>query len=152
MSDNQFKVGDMVRRTSQGSRGVTQGGVYEVTSVDTRYIYFLGETGLQHIAIGDYFELVTTDSNSKDTTAMTTSKFTETVTTTKTTVKEVTNGSLSNDACMSVARASRKGKVLVVVGARYEDRYCATFSKKPLQELINELQAVHDAMEESDGC
>mgnify|MGYP003626903443 FL=1 len=77
---------------------------------------------------------------------MATSKFTETVTTTKTTVKEVINGRLSNNAYISINPNHANDAVKVVVGASYADRYCASFDKPFLLELINELQAVHDAM------
>jgi hypothetical protein len=149
MSDNKFKVGDTVRRTSQGFRGVTQGGVYEVTSVDRWYIYFLGDSGLKVTAIGDYFELVTTDNNRNnlEATAMNTSKFTETVTTTKTTIKEVIDGSLSNGALVSTAYYPEAGVIYLVVGAKHSSEYKAQFDKSALQELINDLQAVHDVME-----
>ena len=148
MSDNKFKVGDTVRRTSQGFRGVTQGGVYEVTSVDRWYIYFLGDSGLKVTAIGDYFELVTTDNNrnSLEATAMTASKFTETVTTTKTTIKKVIDGSLSKGAYISID-PNELTSIKLVVGAQYCNQCASLFDKPSLQELINELQAVHDAME-----
>ena len=146
-NNNKFKVGDTVTRTSLSgwpSQFGEMGVEYEVLELKSTgcIVVIKGCSG----ADPDLFKLVTTSHNSKDTTAMTTSRFTETVTTTKTTIKEVINGSLSNAAYMSVNPTSFKG-VTVVVGATYEDRYCASFDKSSLQELINELQAVHDAME-----
>ena len=149
MIDNKFNVGDIVRRTIKSLWPEQYGEVdveYEVLGLRGSCIVVVaGGSG----ADSEYFDLVTTDNNRNnlETTAMTASKFTETVTTTKTTIKEVINGRLSNNASMSVSPSSVKGDILIVVGARYGDRYCASFDKPSLQELINELQTIHDAME-----
>jgi hypothetical protein len=152
MSDNKFKVGDMVVGNKShincirnGMRGLVVSEV-RLGGYDIRW-----NSGGTFYSTATEFDLVTdnnSNNNSKDTTAMTTSKFTETVTTTKTTIKEVIDGSLSNDAYISVNPNHHNDRVKVVVGARYEDRYCASFDKPSLQDLIDELQAVHDVMED----
>jgi hypothetical protein len=150
MSDNKFKVGDMVVGNKSHINCIRNGMLGLVVSevrlggYDIRW-----NSGGTFYSTATEFDLVTdnnSNNNNLETPAMTTSKFTETFTTTKTTIKEVIDGSLSNDAYISVNPISSRC-VTVVVGATYEDRYCASFSKSPLQELINELQAVHDAME-----
>tara|TARA_R110000823_G_scaffold47153_1_gene120510 strand:+ start:59 stop:511 length:453 start_codon:yes stop_codon:yes gene_type:complete len=144
---NKFKVGDIVRRTVKSSRPEHYGrmGVdYEVLGLTATGIVVTTAAGA---ADPDSFELVTTDNNNLETTAMTTSKFTETVTTTKTTIKEVVDGCLSNHALMSVTPSPEAGVISLVVGASHSDEYKSLFDKSALQELINELQAVHDAME-----
>tara|TARA_R110000782_G_scaffold109414_1_gene198389 strand:- start:3 stop:458 length:456 start_codon:yes stop_codon:yes gene_type:complete len=147
---HKFKLGDIVTRTSKSvwpERFGYEGIEYEVLELVSNgcIVVIEGCAGADQ----DLFKLVATDNNSNnnlEATAMTTSKFTETVTTNKTTIKKVIDGSLSNNSCLSVNPTSSKG-VMVVVGATYKDRYCASFDKSSLQELINELQAVHDAME-----
>jgi hypothetical protein len=149
MGVNKFKVGDIVRRTGvsawpdeYGEKGVD----YEVLGLTDNgcIVVIKGCLGADPCL----FNLVTdNNNNNKDTTAMTTSKFTETVTTTKTTIKKVINQYLSNGACISIDANCGNHNILLVVGAEYKDRYCPVFNKTELQELINELQAVHDAME-----
>ena len=82
MSDNKFKVGDIVTRTSVSVWPEQYGEVgvqYEVLELSRSggIVVIKGGFG----AYTEYFDLVTTDNNSKDTTAMNTSKFTETVAT-----------------------------------------------------------------------
>ena len=148
---NKFKVGDTIRRISgEYTACVTMGYDYEVLSLGWRdgMVKLLNDSGNIFNYYERHFELVTIDNNSKETTAMTASKFTETVTTTKTTIKEVINGRLSNNAYISIDPYDYNDRVRVVVGARYEGRDCASFDKPFLLELINELQAVHDVMED----
>mgnify|MGYP003654261876 CR=1 FL=1 len=148
MSNHKFKVGDIVRRTVKSYRpehyGI-EGVEYEVLELSylQSIIVIKGSSG----ANPDCFELVTTDNNSKDTTAMTASKFTETVTTTKTTIKKVIDASLSNGALVSINSYPEADFISLVVGASHSDEYKSLFDKPSLQELINELQAVHDVME-----
>jgi hypothetical protein len=143
---NKFKVGDTVVRTSK-SRFPSQFGEvgveYEVLElVGAGYLVVLeGEVG----ADPSYFELVVPDNSNKDTTAMTTSKFT--VTTTKTTIKRVIDGRLSNMSFISID-PNDLTSINLVVGAQYCNQCASLFNKPSLQELINELQAVHDVMED----
>jgi hypothetical protein len=148
MSVNKFKVGDTVVRTNKSywpeQYGI-EGVQYEVLELSHSggIVVFQGGFG----ADPKRFDLVTTDNNnSKDTTTMTTSKFTETVTTTKTTIKGVIDGSLSNGAYISIDPIGHT--INLVVGAKYCNQCASLFDKPSLQELINELQAVHDVMEE----
>ena len=130
MSYNKFKVGDIVIDYELLGLSYSDGIVV---------IKGCGGADL------DYFERVTTDNNSNlETTAMTTSRFTET--TTKTTIKEVINGQTSSYANISIEPTGLT-TIELVVGARYCHRDAASFGKGDLQELINELQAVHDVME-----
>jgi hypothetical protein len=142
-----FKVGDTVRRTVKSLWPEQYGEVgveYEVRHVTKHGSIEVveGSRGADSKA----FDLVVTDNNSKDTTAMTTSKFTET--TTKTTIKGVIDGSLSNGALVSIASYPEAGVIYLVVGAKHSSEYKSQFDKLSLQELINELQSVHDVMED----
>ena len=77
---------------------------------------------------------------------MSKSKFTETFTTTKTTIKKVIDGYTIGFANVSI-EPSGLTSISLVVGAKYHDKCASFFNKVDLQELINELQAVHDAMD-----
>ena len=148
MSDNKFKVGDMVRRTAPSVGFVRKGYLYKVESTDVGWVTVWNDNGGKQGVLKRHFELIATDNNSnsnKDTTAMTTSRFTETVTTTKTAIKEAIDGKTSGYADISIEPIGLT-TIELVVGARYCHRNAAAFGKVDLQELINELQAVHDVM------
>ena len=145
MSDNKFKVGDIVTRTIKSLWPEQYGEVdveYEVLGLRGSCIVVVaGGSG----ADSEYFDLVTTDNNRNnlETTAMTASKFTET----KTTIKRVIDASLGNDAYISIDTDDLPS-INLVVGAQYCNQCASLFDKLSLQELINELQAVHDVMED----
>lgn len=70
------------------------------------------------------------------------SKFVETVTTK--TLVDVIDGDGPNDTYMSLEQIG--SAINLVIGARYSDRCASWFEKKGLQELIDTLQEIHDAM------
>ncbi len=72
--------------------------------------------------------------------------FVKTETTTKRVIQEVVNGETIDFALVSVVPNGYLSSVNLVVGAVWEDRSRSQFSKSQLQELINNLQEVHDAM------
>ena len=71
------------------------------------------------------------------------SKFVETVM--KKTLVDVIDGDGPNNTFMSLKQSGKA--INLVIGARYEDRWASWLGKESLQELINVLQEIHDAME-----
>lgn len=73
------------------------------------------------------------------------SKFVETEV--KTTILETMDAFGPNLSFVSIVPMPYVSGVEVVIGARYEDRHLACFSKIGVSELISILKEVHDAME-----
>lgn len=59
-------------------------------------------------------------------------------------VCDVFDGEGPGASAMSVRVQSNK-RIMLVIGARYENRSCASFSKDGLADLIDILQSIHDA-------
>jgi hypothetical protein len=74
------------------------------------------------------------------------SKFVEEVRTVN--INEVINGSLSNNAYMSVKPWNGGSAIDLVIGAKWENSVACAFSKNHLQELINVLTEIHAVMKD----
>lgn len=67
---------------------------------------------------------------------------------TKKVIQDVVDGRLPNCALMSVKSSGCSSSVVLVIGAKWENRFGYSFRKPELQKLIDILQEIHDAMED----
>jgi len=139
-----FKKGDVVKCINQRWDFYTVGKEY-VLSGHHAYPASLCVNGKYSGYCGEW-ELVKSAKEDKQMSKWTSTK-TEVVTKEVKTINKVVDGSLSNQAYVSIV-PDWSGLVNIVVGAEYEDRLACSFSKKSLKELINVLTEVHDAMED----
>jgi hypothetical protein len=135
MSD--FKVGDKVLAIEGWVNQITKGKTYTVTSRWINGVRVINDLGQEGVYSSYRFKPVETI---KETESM----FVKTETTTKKVIQEVVNRYRTGGACVSVK--PHGDLIKLVVGASMEDENRCVFSKFDLQELINDLQEVHDAM------
>ena len=137
MSD--FKVGDKLEPTGNWENQLTKGKTYTVTGLWTNGVRVLNDLGYEAGYFPSRFKPMETI---KETESM----FVKTETTTKRVIQGVIDGETTGFALVSVVPDDYVSSVSLVVGAKWKERRQSQFGKSQLQELINNLQEVHDAM------
>ena len=136
---NDFKVGDKVLAIEGWVNQITKGKTYTVTSRWMNWVRVLNDLGQE----GGYSSL---RFKPVETIKETESMFVKTETTTKRVIQGVIDGETTGFALVSVVPDDYVSSVSLVVGAKWKERRQSQFSKSQLQELINNLQEVHDVM------